>query len=118
MRHPTFRLLLAAGAVCALLACTSSDGGDGEGPLPSGHYFILADQDDLYDYSQYFVVRPGSRWEFVEYGFRSPGGTVCRVTRRRGHYRVSDSLISRTGSEGGDLEKCPMTQADFDGLTW
>jgi hypothetical protein len=118
MRHPILRLLLAASAVCSFLACTTSDGGDEDGPLPSGHYLILTDQDDSYDYTQYFVVQPGSRWEFVEYGVRNPGGTVCRVTRSRGLYRVSDSLVSLTGTEGGDVEKCPVTQADFDGLTW
>jgi hypothetical protein len=119
MRHPIFRLLPATWALIFLFACSTSDGGDEEGPLASGHYLIQDDQDALYDFAQYFVVRPGSRWEFVEYGVRRSDGTVCQVTRSRGRYGVSDTLIALTGTEGGEsLEKCPITQADFDGYTW
>lgn len=120
MRYRSFRAVLAAWSICFFLAgCNTGEDAEAQGALSSGHYLILTDRDDFYDYTQYFVVRPGSRWEFVEYGVRNPGGTVCQVTRHRGNYRVSDSLISITGLEGGEsLEKCPMTQADFDGYTW
>lgn len=119
MRRPLFRLLLAAWAAGTLLACTTPDGGEEGGALATGHYLILTDQDGQYDYAQYFIVRPGSRWEFAEYGVRMLGGTVCRVTRMRGRYGVSDSLLALTWAESGErLEKCPLTQADFDGYTW
>jgi hypothetical protein len=112
-------MFLAAWAAWLLAGCDGGESGGGEGALRSGHYLILTDRDDLYDYAQYFVVRPGSRWEFVEYGVRRTGGTVCQVTRSRGAYRVSDTLIAVTLTEGGEsLEKCPLTQADFDGYTW
>lgn len=119
VRYRAFRIALAAWAAASLLACSVDGGGDEEGALGSGHYLILTDQDDLYDFAQYFVVRPGSRWEFVEYGVRKTGGTVCQVTRSRGRYGVSDTLIALTLAESGEsLEKCPLTQADFDGYTW
>lgn len=119
MHLSTFRLLSAAIATCLFAACTTSDDDGDEGALRPGHYLILTDADDLYEYAQYFVVTPGSRWEFVEYGVRKTGGAVCQVTRSRGAYGVSDSLIALTLAESGEsLEKCPLTQADFDAYTW
>lgn len=103
-----------------LLGCnTGGDDGPAEGALRSGHYLILESSDDLYDYGQYLVIRAGSLWEFVEYGLGSPGPRVCQVTRSRGRYSLKDSSLTMVATEGGEsLEKCPITQADFDGYTW
>lgn len=119
MRIPRFLLLLAGLAAALLTGCTDDSDSAGEGALRSGHYLILTDRDDRYDYAQYFVVVPGSRWEFVEYGTSRPGNSVCQVTRSRGSYSVKDTSITVVLREGGEsFEKCPMTQAEFNGYTW
>lgn len=114
------RLFLSIACLALLAGCNTGDGGGpAEGPFRSGHYLILRNSDDSYDYAQYLVVRPGSLWEFVEYGTREPGPQVCQVTRHRGRYSLKDSVLTMFVAEGGEsLEKCPITQADFDGYTW
>lgn len=120
MRFPPLHLLAGIFLALLLTACPSDDDGGSDGGLASGHYLILKDSDDFYAYEQYFVVRPGSRWEFIEYGarFASPS-VVCQITRTRGSYNLQDSGITVTLAEGGEsVEKCPITQGDFDGYTW
>jgi hypothetical protein len=99
------------------LGCDSSTGPQtGAGGLPEGHYFIQSDSDDLYRYQQYFVVLSDGRWEFIEYGVAPATSQVCQITRQAGTYGVADSVMALTLRRGGpSLEKCPITQADFNG---
>lgn len=115
---PLFLLTVSA---AWLGGCDSSTGPSGPaGPagtgteLSAGSYFIQYDSDDLYKYEQYFVVQPGYHWEFVEYGYKADTKTLCQVTRKRGNYSSTDSTLTMAMLTWGEsVEKCGMTQADF-----
>ena len=118
-RTPWPSLLPILGCSLWLAGCDSStgpSGQDGTGPeLAAGSYFVQYDGDDLYKYEQYFVVQPGHRWQFVEYGYEPSTKNLCQVTRQKGVYSSTDSTITLTGTAGGEsIEKCGTTKADFD----
>jgi hypothetical protein len=97
---------------------STSPSSSGTGPeLPVGSYFIQNDQDDLYTYEQYFVIQSAYRWEFVEYGYKTPGKSLCQITRQTGVYSATDSTLTITVKKGGALEgKCGMTKTDFNAM--
>lgn len=110
-----FAALLCLGSFLAGCVSDSGSVAAGAGGLPSGHYKTGTDGDDLYHYDQYFVVLDGGKWEWVEYGVTPGSATLCQVTRQGGTYSVQgDSLIVTGERAGKSVEKCGMTQADWD----
>jgi hypothetical protein len=115
LRFPVFTLWLALAGLGALTGCDSGTSSNGGPELTQGHYFILTDSDDLYRYDQYFMVLPGNRWEFVEYGYPSgQASNLCQLTRQAGTYRLGDSSLTMTMTgDGESVESCHMTKAQF-----
>lgn len=101
-----------------LTGCNSGTSSNGGPEMANGHYFILTDFDGTYRFDQYFVVLPGNRWEFVEYGY-PPGqaANLCQLTRQAGTYSLGglgDSSLTMTQTGYGEsVESCHMTKAQF-----
>lgn len=105
-----------------LAGCAVDKGGPeadgGGGGLPVGHYLLYEEKDGELGNESYFVVLPDSGWELVNY-FISYGNAVCGIGRTRGTYTMDDTsiaLFTLESAEGPD--NCPITQADFDDITW
>lgn len=110
--RPFPNMALAAACVfgCDSSGSATAPAGTGK-ELSPGSYFIR----DFASVEEYFVIQPGHRWEFVEYGYTSDPKTLCQVARRRGVYSSTDSTLTLiTKGWSGWIEKCGMTKADFD----
>lgn len=99
----------------AITGCNSGTSSDGGPELPYGHYFIQSAADDLYHFDQYFVIQPGNRFEFVEYGYAlGQPANLCQVTRHAGSYKLGDSALAVTQTATGEsIEGCHMTKERF-----
>lgn len=105
-----------------LFGCAVDKGGSdpeaGDGGLPAGHYLLDQNMDGELGTQTWFVLLPDSAWEVVHY-FISYGNAVCGIGRTRGTYSMGDTSLALFAEESADgPDNCPITQADFDNLTW
>ncbi len=123
MANPLAGLPAVLGLTFLLFAgCAVDKGGpeaDGwDGGLPVGHYLIDEEKDGELGNETWLVVLPDSTWEMVDY-FISYGNKVCGIGRTRGTYTMDENSIALIAlEEAVGPDNCPITQADFDGVTW
>lgn len=97
-------------SITLLMGCNSGSDSDPDpystytgSELPPEAYLILKDFDDINRYEQYFVVRKGGEWEFVEFGFTKSTTNLVQLTRHIGVYALDSGKLKMQITHKGDL---------------